>query len=439
MDLPSIPSLTGITDKAILSILTPIKTILQTLTGQVGDGSGEVVTYSDINSYVQDGLDTGGIVLPPGSGGYDPSTDTTIPPTPTGLYAQGAIKTILLKWDDVGASNGYYNHAYTQVWRNTVNLFDGTQQQIGTAEGSVFVDSTAVQGTTYYYWIRFVSQAGITGAYSGGSGTGVAGTLGQAGQGDLAVNSIVAGSGVIGSLAVDTALIADGAINTFKLGDGSVTNAKISGAIQSDNYVSGSTGWIINKNGTAEFNTGTFRGALAAATGTFAGDLSAATGTFSGSLTASAVNAVNTVNIAGQAVSVHSSYYLASTSLIYTSLGEVSVASAQMTLTQSGLDAVYIHGSFLGYAAYNTSSTARVRIRRDSPTSGEILYDATYDFPMFTDVDGNISKPATGISIAAIDSSVTAGAHAYYLTVSSGGVQVSNKTILLISQKKTGT
>ena len=50
--------------------------------------------------------------------------------------------------------------------------------------------------------------------------------------------------------------------------------------------------------------TGTFAGSLSAATGTFAGALSAATGTFAGTLTAAAVNAVNTINIAGNAVSV---------------------------------------------------------------------------------------------------------------------------------------
>lgn len=50
--------------------------------------------------------------------------------------------------------------------------------------------------------------------------------------------------------------------------------------------------------------TGTFNGALSAATGTFTGALSAATGTFSGTLTAAAINAVNTINLAGNSVSV---------------------------------------------------------------------------------------------------------------------------------------
>jgi hypothetical protein len=50
--------------------------------------------------------------------------------------------------------------------------------------------------------------------------------------------------------------------------------------------------------------TGTFAGALSAATGSFSGALSAATGTFAGTLTASAINAVDTINIAGNAVTV---------------------------------------------------------------------------------------------------------------------------------------
>jgi hypothetical protein len=47
-----------------------------------------------------------------------------------------------------------------------------------------------------------------------------------------------------------------------------------------------------------------FAGTLSAATGSFAGSLTAATGTFSGTLTASAIDAVDTINIAGSAVTV---------------------------------------------------------------------------------------------------------------------------------------
>ena len=57
--------------------------------------------------------------------------------------------------------------------------------------------------------------------------------------------------------------------------------------------------------------TGTFAGSLSAATGTFSGELSAATGTFSGSLTADAVNAVDTINLAGNSVTIPASAYTA--------------------------------------------------------------------------------------------------------------------------------
>ncbi|WP_211823867.1 TipJ family phage tail tip protein [Proteus terrae] len=50
--------------------------------------------------------------------------------------------------------------------------------------------------------------------------------------------------------------------------DGSITNAKIGDVIQSNNYVAGKSGWIINKNGYAEFDNAKFRGEIKATHGT---------------------------------------------------------------------------------------------------------------------------------------------------------------------------
>lgn len=50
--------------------------------------------------------------------------------------------------------------------------------------------------------------------------------------------------------------------------DGSITNAKIGNVIQSNNYVTGKSGWIINKNGYAEFDNAKFRGEIKATKGT---------------------------------------------------------------------------------------------------------------------------------------------------------------------------
>jgi len=56
-------------------------------------------------------------------------------------------------------------------------------------------------------------------------------------------------------------------INQAFIQDASITNAKIGDFIQSNNYVSGSTGWSINKNGGAEFSDVTIRGTVFATTG----------------------------------------------------------------------------------------------------------------------------------------------------------------------------
>lgn len=50
--------------------------------------------------------------------------------------------------------------------------------------------------------------------------------------------------------------------------DGSITNAKIGNVIQSNNYVPEKSGWIINKNGYAEFENAKFRGEIKATKGT---------------------------------------------------------------------------------------------------------------------------------------------------------------------------
>lgn len=66
----------------------------------------------------------------------------------------------------------------------------------------------------------------------------------------------------IADASITSAKIADANITSAKIADAAITDAKISGAIQSTNYVGGTSGWQINKTGTAEFNSGTFRGTI---------------------------------------------------------------------------------------------------------------------------------------------------------------------------------
>lgn len=53
--------------------------------------------------------------------------------------------------------------------------------------------------------------------------------------------------------------------------DGSITNAKIGNVIQSNNYVDGSSGWSINKDGSAQLNNVVIRGTVYATDGRFDG------------------------------------------------------------------------------------------------------------------------------------------------------------------------
>lgn len=64
-------------------------------------------------------------------------------------------------------------------------------------------------------------------------------------------------------------------MNNALIQDGSITNAKIGNVIQSNNYISGQQGWMINKNGGSEFNNVTVRGHIEANSGTFKGTLEA--------------------------------------------------------------------------------------------------------------------------------------------------------------------
>jgi hypothetical protein len=79
-------------------------------------------------------------------------------------------------------------------------------------------------------------------------------------------------------------------VSTY-ISDAAITNAKIGNVIQSSNFVSGSVGWNIDKNGTVEFSNGTFRGSLNGA------NITGATGTFTGTLSAGTLDLAQLVGV----------------------------------------------------------------------------------------------------------------------------------------------
>lgn len=85
--------------------------------------------------------------------------------------------------------------------------------------------------------------------------------------GTAQINDAAITTAKIGNAAINTAKIQDGAITNAKIVNGAIDNAKIGNYIQSSNW-NGSTGWHINKNGSATFMNATIRGNITADSGT---------------------------------------------------------------------------------------------------------------------------------------------------------------------------
>ncbi|MFX3419981.1 phage tail protein, partial [Klebsiella pneumoniae] len=78
-------------------------------------------------------------------------------------------------------------------------------------------------------------------------------------------------------------------MNAAYIKDGAITNAKIGGEIRSDNFVDGSQGWRIGKDGSSQFNNVVVRGRVEANSGSFRGDVYANNGHFRGTLEATSI------------------------------------------------------------------------------------------------------------------------------------------------------
>ena len=76
-------------------------------------------------------------------------------------------------------------------------------------------------------------------------------------------------------LYIDTARIKNSSLTSTKIVDGSITNAKIGNEIRSNDFVDGSRGWRIAKDGSSQFNNVIVRGRVEANSGVFRGTVQA--------------------------------------------------------------------------------------------------------------------------------------------------------------------
>lgn len=286
--LPNIPQVPASADPAMTNILASMKAWMEKA---MGNGvTGFASKQELINA---------GVLKTDPAGNVVGQFDLSVPPVPTGLLANGAMTSILVQWDTpVGK---YSNHGYTEVWAAETDQFSNAVM-IGQAGGFVYSDATG-ENATRYYWIRFVSTAGVKGPYNA-----VAGTKGNTAQNvNYLINTLTEAYGTNGAapfFQVDTAIVVNGVsippgiyIKDAFIADGTITTAQIKNATIDSAQITGKlTANQINADQLNVTNgkfsgqligaTGTFSGNLQAASGTFIGELVAATGTFGGRLMA---------------------------------------------------------------------------------------------------------------------------------------------------------
>ena len=90
----------------------------------------------------------------------------TPPTAPTSVAASDATSctAVTVSWTASAGASGY------TIWRNTVND-SNTAAAIGTDSASPFDDTSAVAGTTYFYWVTASSSCGTSGFSNADSGS----------------------------------------------------------------------------------------------------------------------------------------------------------------------------------------------------------------------------------------------------------------------------
>jgi hypothetical protein len=220
--VPAIPAVTNANPKEVTQALTALKEATEVGFGRRGDPLDRFVTVRDLKEggLARVNIASGVAALAPpddgGSGGgddgadlFDPGdpdfgqNDYTPPPAPTNVQVHHiAPSGLMVTWNPPD----YSNHAYAEVFRKpeagrtlqgdpipptfNLGLLPNPNKPVGPdnmhpdfagrADGTIFTDADlarldaagvdplgeALEPTTYYYWVRFVSTAQVPGPYA---------------------------------------------------------------------------------------------------------------------------------------------------------------------------------------------------------------------------------------------------------------------------------
>lgn len=123
-------------------------------------GADRLLTANDLVDSGLATVDSAGNLTPAAADTY-----YATPPAPTTVVATAAIRNIIVTWD----APSYSGHAYAEVWGASTNV-QASAVLLGMSPGAIYADGVG-PSTTRYYWIRFVNQGGVAGAYNALLGT----------------------------------------------------------------------------------------------------------------------------------------------------------------------------------------------------------------------------------------------------------------------------
>ncbi|HEI3091262.1 TPA: DUF1983 domain-containing protein [Escherichia coli] len=183
-----------------------------------------------------------------------------------------------------------------------------------------------------------------------------------------------------GAMYVKEAFIKNASIGTAKIADAAITTAKIAQQIQSTNYAAGSSGWMINKNGSAELNNVTVRGTVYASSGKFSGSLEAKTfigdvaNMYTGSDVSRLANGVleKTITYNDTSDAAHSRHICVMANVKGFGGCTIIIGSSEKSLFMSGDERLVMHSSSV------TSKSVTVKIRVSAQNGkGAYIYSPT--------------------------------------------------------------
>ena len=245
--VPGIPPIPTDASPALRSYLSALGEALQVRLGRRGDPRDRAVTLREL---VDSGLakqlkartfDPN--VINSSNIGFETNItpNLAVPPAPAGLAAAVGFKTIILTWNSsVWPGFLYSNHSLTQVFRHTSDAI-GDAVIIGTTNSAIFADDIVTDGTTYYYWVRYISTDNVPGPFNATSGVAATASTTNAITSTmitddaittpkLATNSVTTDALAAGAITADKAIIANAAIVTAQIADANITTAKIASA-----------------------------------------------------------------------------------------------------------------------------------------------------------------------------------------------------------------